>query len=163
MIWEPVCSKPSVSPAKPRSKSGMEIKWIWTLTTPPLDLTSIDAQFDYCANPDAALAFTIFFGLSFCAHVLQAFTFRKPFCWVVIMAVLWQFGGFISRVFASKNQTVASSGAVANLLVMLAPLWLNAFVYMVFGRVVYYYLEEPKVLGFRAIHMARWFVWLDVT
>jgi len=47
--------------------------------------------------------------------------------------------------------------------VLLAPLWVNAFVYVVFGRMVHYFLPEKKIMGVRAIHMARWFVWFDIT
>ncbi|RDL30475.1 uncharacterized protein BP5553_10353 [Venustampulla echinocandica] len=126
MLWEPICNT-----------------------------TSVDAQFNYCAQPDPAVAFSVFFGLTFFAHVLQSFTFRKAFCWVVVMAALWQFVGFACRVYATKNQTVNSSGAAANLLVLLAPLWVNAFVYMVFGRIVFYFLPEQKVAGIKAVNMAR--------
>jgi len=78
------------------------------------------------------------------------------------MAACWEFTSFITRIFATKNQVESSSGPAANLLVLLAPLWVNAFVYMVFGRMVYFFLPEQKVFGVRAIHMARWFVWLDI-
>ncbi|KAG9235152.1 RTA1 domain protein [Amylocarpus encephaloides] len=133
------------------------------LWKPICDQKSDKAQFNFCANPDAALAFTVLFGLSFCVHVLQSFTFRKRFCWVVCMAAAWEFVGFATRVYATKDQLKDTTGSVASILVLLAPLWVNAFVYMVFGRLVYYFLPDQKIGGIRAVNMAKWFVWLDIT
>lgn len=80
------------------------------------------------------------------------------------MGALWELVSFITRVFATKNQTKQSTdGLISTLLVLLAPLWINAFVYMVFGRMVFFFLSEQKVGGIKATNMARWFVWLDIT
>ena len=78
------------------------------------------------------------------------------------MAAAWEFIGLATRVSATRDQTKSSTGPASNILVLLAPLWVNAFVYMVFGRMVYYFLPEQKIGGIKAVHMARWFVWLDV-
>lgn len=173
-------------------------------TQAPLDLSSSNAQFNYCAHPGPAVAFAVLFGITFCVHFLQIFTFHKRFAWVITMAAAWEFGSFICQstswepisysssfmswghvsrvsssykdirnrqanyhdlaglIIASKNQLKSSTAVESSLLVLLAPLWVNAFVYMVFGRMVYFFLPEQKIVGIRAIHMAKWFVWLDI-
>ena len=48
------------------------------------------------------------------------------------------------------------------LFVLLAPLWLNAFDYIVFGLMVYYFLPERRIAGIRAERIATVFVLCDV-
>lgn len=68
----------------------------------------------------------------------------------------------IMRTYSTIDQTKSGTTAASQLLVLLAPLWMNAFVYMIFGRMVYYYLPERKVVGIRAERLALIFIWLDV-
>ena len=49
------------------------------------------------------------------------------------------------------------------ILILLAPLWINAFDHMVLGRMVWYFLEDKKLLGIEAERMAMCFVGLDVS
>lgn len=48
------------------------------------------------------------------------------------------------------------------LLIILAPVWLNAFVYMVLGRMIYFYIPEKKIFGISAQRITLVFVLLDV-
>jgi hypothetical protein len=48
------------------------------------------------------------------------------------------------------------------LLILLAPLWINAFDYMILGRMIYYYLPEKKLLGIGAQRFAVYFVCMDI-
>jgi RTA1 like protein len=50
---------------------------------------------------------------------------------------------------------------MSQLLVLLAPLWLNAFVYMVFARLIYFLLPSHRLHGIHASKVAFIFVWLD--
>jgi hypothetical protein len=40
--------------------------------------------------------------------------------------------------------------------------WINAFVYMVMGRMIYFYIPDQQIYGIKAIKLAKIFVWLDV-
>lgn len=40
--------------------------------------------------------------------------------------------------------------------------WINAFVYMVMGRMIYVYIPDQQIYGIKAIKLAKMFVWLDV-
>lgn len=61
-------------------------------------------------------------------------------------------------------QDVVQVGYVApsQLLILLSPLWVNAFVYMVVGRMIYFWLLQKKVWKIKATSMTRFFVWMDV-
>ena len=50
----------------------------------------------------------------------------------------------------------------SNLLVLLSPLWVNAFAYMVVGRMIYYWLPSKSIWRLKARTLTSWFVWLDV-
>ncbi|CAG8292335.1 unnamed protein product [Penicillium nalgiovense] len=127
------------------------------------DLSSEDAQYSYCANGPAAVFFTVLFGLTWIAHFAQAIMYRKRFCWVIVVATVWQCIGMIMRTYSTIDQTKSTTTAAGQLLILLTPLWVNAFVYMIFGRMVYYFLPEKKVAGIRAERLAQIFIWLDVS
>lgn len=48
------------------------------------------------------------------------------------------------------------------LLILLAPLWINAFVYMVLGRMIHFFLDDDKVFGMRARRITLIFVLFDI-
>ncbi|KAF7591457.1 hypothetical protein BBP40_001560, partial [Aspergillus hancockii] len=126
------------------------------------DLTAEDAQYIYCANGPAAVLFSVLFGLTFLIHLAQAIFFRKRFCWVIVVGSGWQCLGLIMRTYSTIDQTKESTAAAGQLLVLLTPLWVNAYVYMIFGRMVYYYVPDQRVGGIKAQSMAKVFIWLDV-
>lgn len=88
--------------------------------------------------------------------------YRKRFCWVIVVGTLWECLGLIMRTYSTINQTKSTTASAGQLLVLLAPLWVNAFVYMIFGRMVYYFVPEKEVMGIRAEKLAKIFIWLDV-
>ena len=110
----------------------------------------------------AALVFALLFGMSNVIHILQAIRYRKRFCWVIIMAATWETVGFVLRTLSTRNQLSLGLFMPEELLILLAPLWVNAYDYMVLGRMVYYYLPEKKLLGIRAEKFGVCFVCLDI-
>lgn len=48
------------------------------------------------------------------------------------------------------------------LLIILAPLWLNAFIYMVLGRMIHFFIPEQKCFGFKARKLTVIFLLLDI-
>ncbi|KAB8217607.1 RTA1 like protein-domain-containing protein [Aspergillus novoparasiticus] len=131
--------------------------------TPKCDLTNENAQYPYCASPPAAIIFSVLFGVTFAGHLALAILYRKRFCWVIIVGSGWECLGLIMRAYSTLDQTKSSTLAAAQLLVLLAPLWINAFVYMIFGRMVYYFTPNKKIKGIKAESMAKIFIWLDIT
>src|SRR5271156_4810397 len=75
----------------------------------------------YYPSFGAAILFTCIFGLAVLLHIFQAFCYRKRFCWVIIMASIWEFAGFILRTLATRNQLSLGLYMPEELLILLAP------------------------------------------
>lgn len=121
-----------------------------------------NAQWAYSPSFPAAIALAVLFGLLTLAHLTLAITFRKRFCWVIIMAATWETVSFILRALGSRKQQNGGYALGTQLLFLLAPLWINAFVYMTAGRLIYFLHPEKKIWSFKAISLGKWFVWLDI-
>jgi len=117
----------------------------------------------YYPSIAAAIIVSIIFGISTVIHIIQAAKYRMRFCWVIIMAGIWETTGFILRILSAKNQINLNIYIPEELLILLAPIWVNAFDYMLLGRMIHYFLPEKKVLGLSAIKFARYFVILDIS
>ncbi|PGH27442.1 hypothetical protein AJ80_00920 [Polytolypa hystricis UAMH7299] len=116
----------------------------------------------YCPSVAAAIAFCILYGITMLVHIFQAYTFRKKFCWVIIMSCIWETAGFAVRVYSTKQFRGLGHFIPQQLLIILAPIWLNAFVYMVLGRMIYFYIPEKAVFGVSARRLTLLFVALDI-
>ncbi|PQE04397.1 RTA1 domain-containing protein [Rutstroemia sp. NJR-2017a BVV2] len=134
--------------------------------TPGLDgyvpADACNALWVYFPNFAAAVAFSILFGIITIAHLGQAVLYRNGFCWVIIMAALWETGAYAFRALGSKNQQSSGIATVAQILVLVAPIWVNAFAYMVFARIVHFYSPTRKVWFFSPSILALIFVTLDI-
>jgi RTA1 like protein len=78
------------------------------------------------------------------------------------MGALWETLAFVTGALGAHNQQNVGFATAHSLLFLLAPLWINAFVYMTFSRLVYYILPEQKVGGIKASKLAKFFVWFDI-
>jgi len=122
-----------------------------------------NANYNYDPSFPTAIFFTILFGLTLGAHIYQAILYKKiRLCWVIIMCAAWEFISFALRSAGAKNQQSVPLAFASQILVLLAPLWLNAFDYMVLGRMIHYFLPEKKIWGIRARRLAVWFVCADI-
>jgi len=108
------------------------------------------------------MLFAILFGLTTIAHIYQARKYRNTFAWTLIMGGIWETTSFVIRCIST--QLPKSQGAYDPhfILFLLAPLWINAFDYMLLGRMVYFYLPDKKLFGIRATRMTLCFVALDL-
>lgn len=120
-------------------------------------------QWPMCPSLPAAIAVTTCFSILTAAHCLQAILYRKRFCWVICMASAWETAGFTLRLLGARDPRIQSYAVGSNILVLLSPLWVNAFAYMVLGRMIYYWLPTKAVWKLKARAMTAWFVWFDVT
>ena len=122
-----------------------------------------NSNYNYYPSFAAALIFAIIFGITTFLHIYQAFAHKKMrLCWVAIMGATWEFASFVTRTLGSKNQQSAALAFVSQLLVLLAPMWVNAFDYMVMGRMIYFFVPEQKIFGIKGVKIAKIFVWLDI-
>ncbi|OTB00507.1 hypothetical protein M426DRAFT_33304, partial [Hypoxylon sp. CI-4A] len=117
-----------------------------------------NALWDYYPSFSAALALTILFGLLAVTHLYQAIAYRKKFCWVIVMASFWETMAYLFRTVSTRYQQNTGIYLVFQILILLSPLWVNAFVYMVLGRMVYYFTPSHKVFNVPAPTLAAAFV-----
>jgi len=78
------------------------------------------------------------------------------------MGGIWETASFSIRCISINNQTSEGLYDTHFILFLLAPLWINAFIYMLLGRMVYFFLRDQKLFGIRAQRMALYFVSLDI-
>lgn len=78
------------------------------------------------------------------------------------MGALWETLAFIIHSVGAKDQQQVADATVWNILFLLAPLWINAFAYMTFARMVHYWHPDGNVAGIRAMGIAKWFVLADI-
>lgn len=78
------------------------------------------------------------------------------------MAGVWEVIAFISRTLLTKHQNKNTYDTIFTLFLLLAPLWLNAFLYMTLGRMVWFFDETRKLAKLSAQRIGTLFVLLDV-
>jgi hypothetical protein len=86
----------------------------------------------------------------------------EKFCWVIVVACAWEMASFLLRALGAHNQQNIGYAISSQLLLLTAPLWINAFAYMIVGRMIYFFLPERKVYGVKATWLAKFFIWLDI-
>lgn len=77
------------------------------------------------------------------------------------MGALWETLAFIIHTLGTKDQQVIGYSIAWTLLFLLAPLWINAYAYMTFARMVQYWHPQQKVF-LRARTIGMWFVLADI-
>lgn len=117
----------------------------------------------YCPSLPAAILFAVLFGITTSTHIYQAYSFHKAFCWVLIMGGIWETAAFVIRCISIQYPTSQGAFDPQFILILLAPLWFNAFDFMLLGRMVYFFLEDRRLFGIRAERLALCFVLLDIS
>jgi hypothetical protein len=78
------------------------------------------------------------------------------------MACFWEFSSFVTRAISTKYQQSAGLVLVSQILVLMAPLSVNAFDYIVLGRMIHFFLPSHSILGISGSLLGIVFVMLDV-
>ncbi|RMZ37304.1 hypothetical protein CA14_011483 [Aspergillus flavus] len=125
-------------------------------------LTTPDTMWNFCPSIGAAYLLTVLFGLTTLAHIAQAILHRKLYCWVIAMSGTIQTVTYIFRVLSILNPASYDDYAAWFVLILIAPLWTNAFVYMVMGRMVWNFTDDARVMRMRPWHFGFSFVTLDI-
>lgn len=77
------------------------------------------------------------------------------------MGGLWETSSFALRVVSARNETHKGSYDGSFLLLIISPLLINAFDYMLLGRMVTFCLPENQLFGIRGSMMGVIFVCCD--
>ncbi|CAG8125893.1 unnamed protein product [Penicillium olsonii] len=123
---------------------------------------SCDVILYYVPSFGAAILFCVLFGLATILHTVQAIIYKKRYAWVLIMGVAWELLAFVFRVLQTRHQDSDVYSTLHVIFFLLAPIWINAFIYMTLGRMIYYYVPERKLAGLSARHYGMLFVVLDI-
>ncbi|KAL6787279.1 RTA1 like domain-containing protein [Trichoderma sp. SZMC 28012] len=110
----------------------------------------------------ASILFLVLFFLTTAVHLGQAIYYKQKYCWVIIMSGIWQVLTYIFRTISIQQPDSFNYYAAWFVLILVAPLWTNAFVYMVFGRMVWNYTDDRRVWRVKAQHFGFLFVLLDI-
>jgi hypothetical protein len=78
------------------------------------------------------------------------------------MGAAWETVAFIVGALGAHNQQSLPLAVAHILLFYLAPLWINAFAYMTFARMVQHYLPAQRVWLVRGATLAKYFVLADM-
>ncbi|KAJ6078623.1 hypothetical protein N7467_008376 [Penicillium canescens] len=123
---------------------------------------SCDALLYYFPSFAAAILFCVLYGLTTIMHTVQAFIYKKPYAWVIIMGSAWELVAFIFRALQTRHQNNENYATIFTIFFLLAPIWMNAFLYMTLGRMIYFYLPQRKLAGISAQRYGIIFVTLDI-
>ncbi|KAK9242858.1 RTA1 like protein-domain-containing protein [Lipomyces tetrasporus] len=116
----------------------------------------------YVPSFGAAILFSVLFGLTLICHGVQGFMYKKKYTWVIMMGALWELLAFIFRTLLTRNQNSAGYDTGHVIMFLLAPLWINAFLYMTLGRMIYFFLPDQRLGRVSAKRYGVVFVWLDI-
>ncbi|RBQ74908.1 hypothetical protein FVER14953_13726 [Fusarium verticillioides] len=121
-----------------------------------------NTQWNFCPSAAASILFLVLFTLTTIAHLIQAIQYRSTYCWVIIMSAFWQVFTYIFRTVSIYNPASFDYYATWFVVILVAPLWTNAFAYMVFGRMVWCNTPDGRLYGVKAWQFGFIFVILDI-
>ncbi|KAH7150291.1 RTA1 like protein-domain-containing protein [Dactylonectria estremocensis] len=121
-----------------------------------------NAIWNYYPSFAAALVFMALFAALTAVHIWQAAKYKKKWCWVIIMAGIWETLAFLFRAVSTKDPQNRGIYLVFQIFILLAPLWVNAFAYMTLGRMVYFFIPSKSILHMPAVALGALFVGLDI-
>lgn len=119
-------------------------------------------NWSFCPNAGAAIFFIILFSVTTITHLIQGIHFRKWYTFVIIMSGVLQITTFVFRTLSIYNPKNETFYAIWFVLILVAPLWTNAFVYMVMGRMVYNFIPNRRIAKIKAHRFGLYFVMLDI-
>ncbi|KAE9366362.1 RTA1-domain-containing protein [Stipitochalara longipes BDJ] len=125
-----------------------------------------DPQNPWLYDPSYAAAIVVawVYFLTTAIHSFQAAVYKTRFCIPLIIGGIWETLGYTIRAVGAKKEESVALYAVQLTLVVLAPAFVAAFNYMLFGRILRTYSSDtkPKALGVSDTWITRLFVGFDV-
>ncbi|KAH9211067.1 RTA1 like protein-domain-containing protein [Leptodontidium sp. 2 PMI_412] len=94
--------------------------------------------FEYDPSVAAAIIFAVLFGIAMVTHGYQLIRTRTWFMLAFLIGGIFEFGGYIARVFTAQETPNWSIGPfiIQHLLLLVAPALLAASIYMELGRII---------------------------
>lgn len=126
------------------------------------DIHDKDVMWEFCPNVSAAYIMAAAFTITLIAHISQGVIHRKGYSWVVSMSALWQAACYFFRVVSIRNPKSETPFIAWFILINIAPIWLNAYIYQVFGRVIFNFTDTARLAKIKAWRFGLYFVLLDI-
>ncbi|KAJ5092984.1 hypothetical protein N7456_008845 [Penicillium angulare] len=128
---------------------------------------SCDVILYYVPSFGAAIFFCVLFGLTTMVHLAQAIIYKKlihykGYAWVIIVGSAWELLAFVFRALQTRHQESDLYDTMYTLFFLLAPIWINAFLYMTLGRMNNFFLPDKKFFHISARRLGTVFVFLDI-
>ena len=86
----------------------------------PVD--ACNSYYMYEPSLGATVAFTVLFAIVMIVQVGEAVTFRKKFCWTIIMGAVWEMAAMLFYAFGARDQQNQTYAVMHMLALLLAPL-----------------------------------------
>jgi len=122
----------------------------------------VDGPWHFCPSFSASVAFTVIFALVMIAHAGQAIFHKKLYNIVVVFSAFLQLLTYIFRDISIQNPEERNPYTAWFIIIMVAPIFLNAYAYMVQGRMTYNFTETGVVMKVPAWRFSTIFVGLDI-
>ncbi|KAL2210016.1 hypothetical protein CC79DRAFT_1347376 [Sarocladium strictum] len=116
----------------------------------------------FCPNLAASILFIALFALTTAIHLGQAFLYNASYSWVIIISGVSQVLTYIFRTLSIQTPSSFNYYAAWFVLILVAPLWTNAFAYIVFGRMVRVLIPAQKFMRIKGWQFAAIFLAFDV-
>ncbi|KAF9890447.1 hypothetical protein FE257_005852 [Aspergillus nanangensis] len=123
--------------------------------------TECNALYQYYPSLKTAIAFSVLFGIVMIAHFIQATFYETGFVWVILMGAIWECVGFVTRAASTRDQQNTTLATITQMFILLSPLWVNAFDYMVLARLIWFFIPDHRIGIFKPSILALIFVTLD--
>ncbi|KAF7712522.1 RTA-like protein [Penicillium ucsense] len=121
-----------------------------------------NVYWSYCPSKPAAILFAILYGLATCLHIAQAVQYRMRNAVTISMGAGLETVAFILRLVVIFQMDLSQVYEAQFILILIAPMWMNAFDFVLLGRLVNYCLPDKKLCGFPARRVGITFVGLDI-
>ncbi|KAL9087134.1 MAG: hypothetical protein Q9165_006785 [Trypethelium subeluteriae] len=117
----------------------------------------------FCPNTGADYLFVLLFAIVTIGHVIEGIFYRKIYSLVIIIAAAWQTAAFVFRADSIHDPWKSGPYSAWFILILTGPLWINAYVYMVMGRMVWNFIPDKRLCKVKAWRFGLLFVILDIT
>lgn len=125
-------------------------------------LTTEGTQWHFCPSMSTSVVFTILFAGVTLLHAAQALFHRTWYGWVIVVSGALQVATYVFRDLSILAPDSELYYVLWFVLILVASVWTNAYVYMVFGRLVWRHHPDRTVLKLNAWHYGTSFVVLDM-
>ncbi|KAK0099487.1 hypothetical protein ONS95_004695 [Cadophora gregata] len=121
-----------------------------------------NALWNYYPSFVAAVVTAGIFGAITLVHIAEAIYFKTSYSWVISMGLFWETIGFTFRALSAKHQQSSGLLTMSQLSILLAPLWMNAFSYLILTHMIHFYHPTQHLLSLRAPTFSTLFIPLDI-